>query len=176
MDKTAAWDYSRYHGWVYRYRLHLTCTRDGFPVLFDVRTANVNERQVLDKKQARLVARGVPCIIADKGYTDGARAAAFGAANVVLLTPALSWEQAHTQLGPDALLHPLEVEGIYPASGEHTHKLASVSADGDGAGVQFVVAAVRDKRIAQTVTGAGYWVCVDVLRTTPAALACKACP
>ena len=109
VDKTAAWSSSGYHGWVYGYGLHLTCTRDGFPVLFDVRTANVNERQVLDKKQARLVARGVRCILADKGYTDGARAAAFGAANVVLLTPALSWEQAHTQLGPDALLHPLEV-------------------------------------------------------------------
>ena len=109
MAKTAAWGYSGYHGWVYGYGLHLTCTRDGFPVLFDVRTANVNERQVLDKKRARLVARGVRCIIADKGYTDGGRAAAFGAANVVLLTPALSWEQAHTQLGPDALLHPLEV-------------------------------------------------------------------
>ena len=41
VDKTAAWGYSGYRGWVYGYGLHLTCTCEGFPVLFDVRTAKL---------------------------------------------------------------------------------------------------------------------------------------
>ena len=56
VDKTAAWSKSGYHGWVYGYGLHLTTTRDGFPVMFDVLPANVNERKVLDKKQNRIIA------------------------------------------------------------------------------------------------------------------------
>ena len=48
VDKTAAWSDSGYHEWVYGYGLHLTCTRAGFPVRFEVLPATVNERKALD--------------------------------------------------------------------------------------------------------------------------------
>ena len=51
VDKTATWSKSGYHGWVYGYALHLTSIRNGFPILFEVLTANVNERKVLDTKK-----------------------------------------------------------------------------------------------------------------------------
>ena len=50
VDKTANWSKSAYHGWVYGYGLHLTTTRHGFPVMFEVFPANVNERKVLAYK------------------------------------------------------------------------------------------------------------------------------
>ena len=60
MNSTAlkmASGYLKSKGWVYGYALHLTATRDGFPVMFDVLPANVNERKVFDKKQHRLLAK-----------------------------------------------------------------------------------------------------------------------
>ena len=37
VDKTANWSKSGYHEWIYgNYELHLTTTRQGFPVIFDV--------------------------------------------------------------------------------------------------------------------------------------------
>ena len=99
VDKTAAWSYSRYHGWVYGYGLHLTCTRAGFPVLFDVLPANVNERKAFDTQCPRLVKTGVRCIVGDSGYRDKARAAACATAGVLLLTPQTVWVQAQGVLG-----------------------------------------------------------------------------
>ena len=43
VDKTATWSKSGYHGWVYGYGLYLTGIRNGFPVMFQVLRANVNE-------------------------------------------------------------------------------------------------------------------------------------
>ncbi|RKU29842.1 hypothetical protein C6499_07945 [Candidatus Poribacteria bacterium] len=51
VDKTATWSKSGYHGWVYGYGLHLTGIGNGFPVMFQVLPANVNERKVLDRKK-----------------------------------------------------------------------------------------------------------------------------
>ena len=70
VDKTATWSKSGYHGWVYGYGLHLTGIRNGFPVMFQVLPANVNERKVLDTKKDRLIEKGVRCIVADNGYVD----------------------------------------------------------------------------------------------------------
>ena len=63
VDKTATWSKSGYHGWVYGYGLHLTGIRNGFPVMFQVLPANVNERKVLDTKKDRLIEKGVRCIV-----------------------------------------------------------------------------------------------------------------
>ena len=99
VDKTAAWSYSGYHGWVHGYGLHLTCTRAGFPVLFDVLPAHVNERKALDVQGPRLVTNGVRCIVADSGYRDKARAAVYAMDGVLLLTPRMAWAQAQGVLG-----------------------------------------------------------------------------
>ena len=103
VDKTATWSKSGYHGWVYGYGLHLTGTRNGFPVMFDIQPANVNERKVLDTKKDRLIEKGVRCIVADNGYVDKKRQAAFAAVNVLLLTPKTTLAAANPLLGADPL-------------------------------------------------------------------------
>ena len=99
VDKTAAWSYSKYHGWVHGYGLHLTCTRAGFLVLFDVLPANVNERKALDMQCPCLVKAGVRCIVADSGYRDKVRAAVYAMDGVLLLTPRTASAQAQGVLG-----------------------------------------------------------------------------
>ena len=103
VDKTATWSKSAYHGWVYGYGLHLTCNRNGFPVMFQVLPANVNERNVLDTKKEKLIHRGTCCIVADNGYVDKKRATAFAKANVLLLTPQTTLDEANRLLGADPL-------------------------------------------------------------------------
>ena len=103
VDKTATWSKSGYHGWVYGYGLHLTGIRNGFPVMFDVLPANVNERKVLDTKKDRLIEKGVRCIIADKGYIDKKRQATFAEDQVLLLTPKTTLPEANALLGADPL-------------------------------------------------------------------------
>ena len=68
--------------------------------MFEVLPANVNERKVLDKKQSRIIAKGITCLIADAGYRDKKRTAAFAKAKVMLITPDICVEQAQAILGP----------------------------------------------------------------------------
>ena len=103
VDKTATWSKSGYHGWVYGYGLHLTSIRNGFPVMFDVLPANVNERKVLDSKKDRLLEKGVRCIVADNGYVDKKRQATFAETDVLLLTPKTTLAAANALLGADPL-------------------------------------------------------------------------
>ena len=103
VDKTATWSKSGYHGWVYGYGLHLTSIRNGFPVMFDVLPANVNERKVLDTKKDRLLGKGVRCIVADNGYIDKKRAEVFAEGDVLLLTPKTTLAAANLRLGADPL-------------------------------------------------------------------------
>ena len=110
VDKTATWSKSGYHGWVYGYGLHLTGIRNGFPVMFDVHPANVNERKVLDIKKDRLLEKGVRCIVTDNGYVDKKRHATFAEAQVLLLTPQTTFAAAHPLLGADPLYTATQVE------------------------------------------------------------------
>ena len=110
VDKTATWSKSAYHGWVYGYGLHLTSIRNGFPVMFDVLPANVNERPVLDTKRDRLIEKGVRCIVTDNGYVDKKRAAAFAEAGVLLLTPKTTLAEANSLLGADPLSTATQVQ------------------------------------------------------------------
>ena len=110
VDKTATWSKSGYHGWVYGYGLHLTGIRNGFPVMFHVLPANVNERKVLDTKKDRLVEKGVRCIVADNGYVDKKRQAAFAKDQVLLLTPKTILPEANALLGADPLYTATQVE------------------------------------------------------------------
>lgn len=110
VDETATWSKSGYHGWVYGYGLHLTCIRNGFPILFEVLPANVNERKVLDTKKDRLIEKGVRCIVADSGYVDKKRAATFAQAEVLLLTPKTPLTEANSLLGADPLYTATQVQ------------------------------------------------------------------
>ena len=110
VDKTATWSKSGYHGWIYGYGLHLTGIRNGFPVMFQVLPANVNERKVLDTKKDRLIEKGVRCIVADNGYIDKKRTAAFAEVGVLLLTPKTTLAEATALLGADPLYTATQVE------------------------------------------------------------------
>ena len=68
--------------------------------MFDVLPANVNERKVLDKKQNRIVAKGIKCLIADTGYRDKRRTTALAKKQVMLITPDICFEQAATMFRP----------------------------------------------------------------------------
>ena len=119
VDKTASWSKSGYHGWVYGYGLHLTGIRNGFPVMFQVSPANVNERNVLDIKKDRLIEKGVRCIVADNGYVDKKRQVAFAEDEVLLITPKTTLTAANSLLGADPLYTATQV-----ATWQATRKIA----------------------------------------------------
>lgn len=100
VDRTASWSKSGYHGWVYGYGLHLTTTRHGFPVMFDVLPANVDERKVLAEKQDRIIEKGIKCLVADAGYRDKKRTHTFTKRQVMFLTPDISLQEAAAIFGP----------------------------------------------------------------------------
>ncbi len=92
LDQDATWSKSAYHGWVYGYGLHVTCTENGFPRLVSVKTASVSESQVLDKKETRIFKHLDPySVVADNAYTKAMRIRKWAKAGIVLITPALKW-------------------------------------------------------------------------------------
>ena len=92
LDQDASWSKSAYHGWVYGYGLHVTCTENGFPRLVRVETASVSESQILDDKEASIFKYLDPySVVADNAYTKAMRTRQWAKAGVVLITPALKW-------------------------------------------------------------------------------------
>ena len=74
LDTDATWSKSAYHGWVYGYGLHVTCTEAAFPILLQVETAACAAGTVLDQKAAVILQQLCPtCLAADDGYTKALR-------------------------------------------------------------------------------------------------------
>jgi hypothetical protein len=94
LDTDATWSKSAYHGWVYGYGLHITCNEAAFPALVQVETASVSESEVLDQKEALILAQLQPdTLAADNAYTQATRIRRWAKRGVALLTPALKWIQ-----------------------------------------------------------------------------------
>lgn len=94
LDPDATWSKSAYHGWVYGYGLHITCTEAAFPLLVQVETAACSEGPVLDQKAAHILRQLRPtCLTADDGYSKAMRIRNWAKQGVVLLTPALRWSK-----------------------------------------------------------------------------------
>ena len=92
LDKDASWSKSAYHGWVYGYGLHLTCSQAGFPKLVQVETGSVSESQVIDKKEATILHVIRPnTLTADNSYTKAMRIRRWAKAGVALISPAIKW-------------------------------------------------------------------------------------
>ena len=92
LDQDASWCKSAYHGWVYGYGLHLTCSEIGFPKLVQVETAALSESQVLEKKEVRILNNLRPySLTADDSYTKAMRIRRWAKAGIVLICPALRW-------------------------------------------------------------------------------------
>jgi hypothetical protein len=92
LDTDATWSKSAYHGWVYGYAIHMTCTEHAFPTLIQVETAAVAESVVLDQKEDVILAQLRPqTLAADDAYTKATRIRRWAQRGVALLTPALKW-------------------------------------------------------------------------------------
>ena len=84
----------------------ITAISDGFPVMFQALSANVNARKVLDTKKDRLIEKGVRCIVADNGYVDKKRQAALVSKDdVLLLTPKTTLAAANAFLGARSFVY-----------------------------------------------------------------------
>lgn len=89
LDKDATWDKSGYHGWVFGYGLHTTCTPSGFPVLLEADTASVSEQEVMEHKKGAMLSENIGYIVGDDGYTSFQRTKDYAQKGLLLITPAL---------------------------------------------------------------------------------------
>jgi len=93
LDQDASWCKSAYHGWVYGYGLHLTCSKLGFPKMVQVETASISESQVLNDKETYILNDLCPIsLTADDSYTKALRIRRWAKAEAALLCPALRWQ------------------------------------------------------------------------------------
>jgi hypothetical protein len=91
LDTDATWGKSAYHGWVYGYGLHTTCSRQGFPALVQVETASVSESQVIDEKGPQIEPLAPQEIVGDDAYTKSSRIRRWAKQGIAFLVPALKW-------------------------------------------------------------------------------------
>lgn len=92
LDTDATWSKSDYHGWVYGYGLHITCTQNAFPTLITVQSAVVSESWVIDHKASQILTQLSPqTLTADDAYTQAMRIRRWAKLGVALSTPALRW-------------------------------------------------------------------------------------
>lgn len=94
LDTEATWSKSAYHGWVYGYGLHTTCTSSGFPVLFEADTASVSEHEVIELKEEDILSMNTGYLVADDGYTDFDKIRDYAQKGILLITPALRVKKA----------------------------------------------------------------------------------
>lgn len=96
LDTDATWSKSAYHGWVYGYGIHLTCTTAGFPVLLDVETASFSEKQAIERKADALLNCLQPLTISgDDAYTQARRIRQWVKHGIIWVVPALRWRTGH---------------------------------------------------------------------------------
>ena len=90
VDEDATWCKSAYHGWVYGYGLHSTCTHSGFPKHVQVETASVPESTVLDEKADKIQHVSSPqTLTGDDGYSKLSHVKKWLKPGIVILTPVL---------------------------------------------------------------------------------------
>jgi len=94
LDTDATWSKSAYHGWVFGYGLHTTCTSSGFPVLIEADTASVSEHEVIERKEEDILSMNTGYLVTDDGYTDFVRVKAYARKGLLLITPALRVKSA----------------------------------------------------------------------------------
>ncbi len=93
LDQEATWSKSGYHGWVYGYRLHLTCNLAGFPKSALVTTGSLAESTVLDEVEGTLLAKKPKAVVGDNGFCKATRIRRWAKQGVILVTPASTWRQ-----------------------------------------------------------------------------------
>jgi len=94
LDTDATWSKSAYHGWVFGYGLHTTCTCSGFPILVEADTASVSEHEVIQLKEEDILSMNVGYLVTDDGYTDFEKVKKYAKKGLLLITPALRVKSA----------------------------------------------------------------------------------
>lgn len=97
VDTDASWSVSKYHGWVYGYRLHLTVCPEGLPLMSTADTACVSEKAILDQQIDKMLEQNVGYIVADAGYTDLKRTEKLANKGLLLITPVTGAKRPQTQ-------------------------------------------------------------------------------
>lgn len=106
LDMEATWSKSGYHGWVYGYGVHLTCTDAAFATLVQVETGAVSESEVIDQQANVLLSELVPeTVAADNSYTRATRIRQWAKHGVALLTPAARWVKGRYARAYHQFLH-----------------------------------------------------------------------
>ena len=94
LDTDATWSKSAYHGWVFGYGLHTTCTCSGFPILVEADTASVSEHKAMQLKEEDILSMNVGYLVTDDGYTDFEKVKEYAKKGLLLITPALRVKSA----------------------------------------------------------------------------------
>lgn len=89
LDTDATWSKSAYHGWVFGYGLHTTCTSSGFPIMFYADTASVSEHEVIELKKEAILSNNTGYLVTDDGYTDLDKVKEYATKGLLLITPAI---------------------------------------------------------------------------------------
>jgi hypothetical protein len=110
LDQEASWSKSGYHGWVYGYRLHFSCTLAGFPTSAQVTTGSTSESLVLDEYESTLLARKPVAVVGDNGFCEAMRIRRWAKAGVLLVTPASTWRRGSDAKGYHRFLKQADVE------------------------------------------------------------------
>ncbi len=93
LDQDASWGKSGYHGWVYGYRLHLTCNLAGFPKAVQVTTGSTAESSVLDQQEDTVLGYVPQAVVGDNTFCKARRIRRWAKRGVVLVTPATKWRK-----------------------------------------------------------------------------------
>lgn len=114
LDTEATWSKSGYHGWVYGYGSHMTCTDDAFPKMIQVETAFVADSDVFDQKADVIFSLLQPdSLTADDCYTKAMRICHWIGRGTLLITPALRWVNGRYATAYQAFLDQPEIQTLF---------------------------------------------------------------
>lgn len=91
IDKDANWTKSKYHGFVFGYKIHLTVNANSFPINLLVESANYSDSKAIDTKENWLIKLHPKAIVTDNGYFQATRVKRWQQNGIMFLTPASSW-------------------------------------------------------------------------------------
>lgn len=95
-DRAARWGKSGYHGWVYGYRLHLTCNLAGFPKRAQVTSGRVAASSILDQQAASLLRAPCRVVVGDNSLCQALRIRPWAKRGVLVVTPASTWHRGRS--------------------------------------------------------------------------------
>lgn len=91
IDRDANWTKSRYHGFVFGYKTHLTVNFNSFPKCLLVESANYSDSKAIEEKEKWLLQLKPKNIVTDNGYFQATRIKRWQSNGIQFLTPACNW-------------------------------------------------------------------------------------